>query len=77
VSATAYRQYWRTTCGAQKPYAAAMVSIAWKSMIQDADSGDSRCNGGSRLWAISLGTFFLALKRKYPGGRTEPAKLKL
>jgi hypothetical protein len=45
-------------------------------MIQDADSGDSRGNGGSRLWAISLGTFFLALKRKYPGCRTEPAKLK-
>jgi hypothetical protein len=66
----------RTTCGAQKPYAAAMVSIAWKSMIQDADSGDSLSNGGSRLWAISLGTFFLALKRKFLGGRTKPAKLK-
>jgi hypothetical protein len=50
-----------------------MISIAF----QDADSGDSRGNGGSRLWAISLGTFFLALKRKYPGCRTEPAKLKL
>jgi hypothetical protein len=45
-------------------------------MIQDADSGDSRGNGGSRLWAISLGTFFLALKRKFLGGRTKPAKLK-
>jgi hypothetical protein len=67
----------RIACGTQKPYAATMVSIAWKSMIQDADSGDSRGNGGSRLWAISLGTFFLALKRKFPGGRTEPAKLKL
>jgi hypothetical protein len=76
VSATAYRQYWRTTCGTQKPYAAAMISIAWKSMIQDADSGDSRGNGGSRLWAISLGTFFLALKRKFLGGRTKTAKLK-
>jgi hypothetical protein len=53
-----------------------MGSIAWKSMIQDADSGDSRGNGGSRLWAISLGTFFLALKRKFLGGRTKPAKLK-
>jgi hypothetical protein len=65
----------RTTCDAQKPYAAAMISIAWKSMIQDADSGDSRGNGGSRLWAISLGTFFLALKRKFLGGRTKTAKL--
>jgi hypothetical protein len=45
-------------------------------MIQDADSGDSRGNGGSRLWAISLGTFFLALKRKFLGGRTKTAKLK-
>jgi hypothetical protein len=53
-----------------------MISIAWKSMIQDADSGDSLSNGGSRLWAISLGTFFLALKRKFLGGRTKPAKLK-
>jgi hypothetical protein len=45
-------------------------------MIQDADSGDGLSNGGSRLWAISLGTFFLALKRKFADCRTEPAKLK-
>jgi hypothetical protein len=59
-----------------KALRSAAGSVAWHRLIQDAASGDSLCNGGSRRQAISLGTFFLALKRKYPVCRTGPAKLK-
>jgi hypothetical protein len=59
-----------------KALRSATGSVLNHRLMQGAATGDSLCNGGSRLWAISLGTFFLALKRKYPVCRPGPAVLK-
>jgi hypothetical protein len=41
-------------------------SVAWHRLIQDAVSGDSLCNGGSRRYVFSLLTFYWTSKESKP-----------
>jgi hypothetical protein len=41
-------------------------SVAWHRLIQDAASGDSLCNGGSRRYVFSLLTFYWTSKESKP-----------